>query len=69
VIVVFTKYDQYKRDIKIILEDQGNDTDTVLLNAETERIFKEQFLAHLRGSPPFVRWRVRIFLVRWKMLQ
>jgi hypothetical protein len=55
VIVIFTKYDQYRRDIKIKLEDQGSDTDAARLNAEMERIFEEQFLAHLRGSPPFVR--------------
>jgi hypothetical protein len=55
VIAVFTKYDQYRRNIKMTLEDQGIDTDTARLNAEMERIFEEQFLAHLRGSPPFVR--------------
>jgi hypothetical protein len=58
VIAVFTKYDQYKRDIKIKLEDEGSDADTTHhldLDAETERIFEEQFLAHLKGSPPFVR--------------
>jgi hypothetical protein len=64
VIAVFTKYDQYRRDIKIKLEDQGSDTDTAHLNAEMERIFEEQFLAHLRGSPPFVRLESEDFLVR-----
>ena len=54
-IAVFTKYDQYRRNIKMTLEDQGIDTDTARLNAEMERVFKEQFLAHLGGSPPFVR--------------
>ena len=53
-IAVFTKYDQFRRDIRMKLEDQGRDPDQ-LLNAEMERIFKEQFLANLTGSPPFVR--------------
>jgi hypothetical protein len=64
VIAVFTKYDQYRRNIKMTLEDQGIDTDTERLNAEMERVFKEQFLAHLRGSPPFVHLESEDFLVR-----
>ena len=52
VIAVFTKYDQFKRDIMIKLEDQ--DRDPALLNDEMERIFGEYYLANL-GSPPFVR--------------
>jgi hypothetical protein len=55
VIAVFTKYDQYRRNIKMKLEDEGSDTDPARLDAEMERIFEGQFLAHLRGSPPFVR--------------
>ena len=52
-IAVFTKYDQFKRDIIIKLEDQ--DRDPALLNDEMERIFGEYYyLANLR-SPPFVR--------------
>jgi hypothetical protein len=52
VIAVFTKYDQFRRNIKIKLEDQ--DRDPALLNDEMERIFSEQYLANLRSSPPFV---------------
>jgi hypothetical protein len=62
VIAVFTKYDQYKRNIKMKLEDQGIDTDTARLNAEMESVFKEQFLAHLMGSPPFVRLESEDFI-------
>ena len=51
-IAVFTKYDQFKRDIMIKLEDQGRDP--ALLNNEVERIFGEYYLANLGGSPPFV---------------
>ena len=52
-IAVFTKYDQFKRNIEIQLEDQGRDP--ALFNDEIERIFGEQYLANLRRSPPFVR--------------
>jgi hypothetical protein len=50
---VFTKYDQFRREIRMKLEDQHRDP--ALLNDEMERIFVEQFLGDLNGSPPFVR--------------
>ena len=56
-IAVFTKFDQFRREINFRLEDQGLDpsTDPGLLNAEVERIFEKQYLANLRGAAPFVR--------------
>jgi hypothetical protein len=55
VIAVFTKYDQFRRDIMRKLEDQA--CDPALLKDEMERAFSEHYLANLRpgGSPPFVR--------------
>jgi hypothetical protein len=53
VIAVFTKYDQFKRDIIYKLEDQGRDP--ALINEEVESVFGEHYLANLRGTPPFVR--------------
>jgi len=53
VIAVFTKYDQFKRDIKMKLEDEGRDPE-MDLNAEGENIFNQHYLASLNG-PPFVR--------------
>ena len=52
-IAVFTKHDQFRRDITMKLEDQHRDP--ALLDDEMEKIFGEQFLANLKGSPPFVR--------------
>ena len=64
VIAVFTKYDQFKREINFKLEDQGLDTSTypALLNAELERVFEEQYLAKLRRSAPFVRLESKNFV-------
>jgi hypothetical protein len=53
VIAVFTKYDQFKREIKMKLEDQ--DRDPAHVDDDVENIFKEQFLGNLKGSPPYVR--------------
>jgi hypothetical protein len=53
VIAVFTKYDQFRRDIKIKLEDQHRDPS--LLDAEVESAFNEHYLAGLAGPPPFIR--------------
>jgi hypothetical protein len=56
VIAVFTKYDQLRRETSFRLEDQGleTSTDAALLNAEVEKIFKEQYLAKLPVSAPAV---------------
>jgi hypothetical protein len=51
VIAVFTKYDQFRRDIGFKLEDQN--LDPALLDSEVERIFKKEHLAKLRESAPF----------------
>jgi len=53
VIAVFTKFDQFKRDVGMKLEDQG--LDSALLSDEMDRIFKEEFLVNLKGTPPSVR--------------
>jgi len=54
VIAVFTKYNQFKRDIKMKLQDEGRDPETDL-NAEVENIFNQHYLASLNGLPPFIR--------------
>jgi hypothetical protein len=53
VIAVFTKYDQFRRDVRIRLEDQHRDPS--LLDAEVESVFDEHYLAGLTGPPPFIR--------------
>jgi hypothetical protein len=62
VIAVFTKFDQFKFDIMIKLEDQ--DRDPLLLDNEVERVFHEHYLANLHGSPPFVRLESEYFVNR-----
>jgi hypothetical protein len=60
VIAVFTKYDQFKLDIRMKMEDQNRDP--ALLGAEVERIFNDNYLANLKGSPPFVRLESENFI-------
>jgi hypothetical protein len=56
VIAVFTKYDQFRRDIKMKLEDQLEGRGTEIdLNAEVESKFSQHYLASLNGPPPFIR--------------
>jgi hypothetical protein len=52
VIAVFTKYDQFRREIRMKLEDQSCDPADLDDNAKVEKIFKEHYLANLRGPPP-----------------
>jgi len=54
VIAVFTKFDQFKRDIKMKLQDEGCDPE-MDLNAEVENIFNQHYMAYLNGPPPFIR--------------
>jgi hypothetical protein len=53
VIAVFTKFDQFRRDIRMKVEDQDRDAgDPAIFNAEMERIFNEEFLVNLKEPPP-----------------
>jgi len=53
VIAVFTKFDQFKIDIEMKLEDQGRDPKREL-DPEVGRVFNKYYLANLSGPPPFV---------------
>lgn len=52
-IAVFTKYDQFKREIKMKMEDACRDSGSTF-GDEVERIFHQHYLAGLGGTPPFV---------------
>jgi len=52
VIAVFTKYDQFKCNIKMKLENKNCETD---LDAKVKKIFDQHYLASLGGHPSFVR--------------
>ena len=53
-IVVFTKFDQFKREIQMKLQDEGRDPE-MSLNDEVETEFNRHYLAELDGPPRFVR--------------
>jgi hypothetical protein len=55
VIAVFTKRDQFRREIKMKLEDQrGGEIDRALVDREMEQMFDEHYLAKLGEAPRFV---------------
>jgi hypothetical protein len=57
VIAVFTKYDQFKRDVEMRLEDEDCIEGTQL-DVEMERIFRKHYLNRLTeatGTPPYIR--------------
>jgi hypothetical protein len=60
VIAVFTKYEQFRRNIKFKLEDQHSDPE-IVLDVEVENVFKQQYLARLTGSPQFIRLESEVF--------
>jgi hypothetical protein len=53
VIAVFTKYDQFLRNVTMHLEDYGNPDDDISDAVESQ--FKEHYLAHLGDGARFVR--------------
>ena len=61
VIAVFTKYDQFKRNIKMTLEDEDRDVGTHF-DIEVESVFDHQYLTHLGGTAPFVRLESEYFV-------
>ena len=50
---MFTKYDQFLRNVKMNLDDYGNPNDKTIFD-EAERQFQEHYLCHLNGAR-FVR--------------
>ena len=60
VIAVFTKFDQFKRDVRMKLEDAGPDSGTNL-DEEAERLFRELYQSRLGESPRFVRLESKNF--------
>jgi hypothetical protein len=53
VIAVFTKYDQFRREMHLKIEDENRHE--ALFHAEVERIFYEEYLAWITMPKPFVR--------------
>ena len=53
VIALFTKYDQFKLDIKMKLEDELDHPETDI-DAEVKKVFEQHYLARLSGPPPFI---------------
>ena len=64
VIAVFTKYDQFKRNIKMNLEDEAQEGrgPGKVFETEVEHVFNHHYLASLGGTPPFVRVESEDFL-------
>ena len=50
-IAVFTKYDQFKRNVKMKLEDEGCPSPETELGREAERIFHNFYLSELEATP------------------
>ncbi|KAH9023506.1 hypothetical protein EDB84DRAFT_1420972 [Lactarius hengduanensis] len=53
VVVLFTKYDQFRRNVKIDLDDYGNPDDNV--SEVAEKLFQEHYLRPLGDHVGFVR--------------
>ena len=54
VIAVFTKFEQFRHNIRMELEDGGGDPG-MDLKTKVENMFNQRYLASLNGPPPFIR--------------
>jgi hypothetical protein len=55
VIAVFTKRDQFRREVMMKLEDKrGSEVDQALIDGEMKEIFNKFYLANLGEAPRFV---------------
>ena len=50
VLALFTKYDQFKRNVQIKFKDDPETN----IDAEVKRGFEQCYLASLSGPPPFI---------------
>ena|SRR5436190_5977462 len=55
VIAVFTKYDQFKLNVRMQLEDKGDINARSNASSEAERSFQTDYRSPLGESTPFVR--------------
>ena len=65
-IALFTKFDQFRREVRMKLEDHHRDPETDL-EVEMESIFNEHYLASLEGPPPFIRLESESFVNQLNM--
>ena len=66
VIAVFTKYDQFRREVMMKLEDRQCDPG-MTVDDEVESIFSQHYLACLREPPPFIRLESEDFVNQMNM--
>jgi hypothetical protein len=64
VIAVFTKYDQFLRNVEMHLEDYGNPDDDLSDAVDTQ--FKEHYLAHLGDGARFVQLESLLFSIKYR---
>ena len=62
VVAVFTKFDQFRRNIRMELEDEGCDPG-MDLNTEVENIFNRCYRPALMDLPRSFVWRVRVMML------
>ena len=65
-IVVFTKYDQFVRNVKIDLMEKGCYSETRFAT-DVENMFHEYYLGDLIKVPPFVRLNSEDFLINLRL--
>jgi hypothetical protein len=63
VVAVFTKFDQFRLDIQMRLEDEDRDS-AEQLGDEVEKRFRDDYFSKLKGSPLYIRLESEEFVIQ-----
>lgn len=54
-IAVFSKYEQFKRNVRMKLQDTGAENSRCQVESEVERIFQTEYLTGIGGTSKYVQ--------------
>jgi hypothetical protein len=64
VIAVFTKYDQFKHNVEMMLEDDGHPDPICQAGIKAEEMFQMHYVEELGGTSKFIRLESKVLLCR-----
>jgi hypothetical protein len=54
IIAVFTKYDQFKFNVEMMLEDEGDDSLPGVIEEKAKELFQAEYLGMISGQPRYI---------------
>jgi len=54
IIAVFTKYDQFKLNVEMKLQDEGEDSLPEVIEEKVKELFQAEYLGMISGQPRYI---------------